>query len=246
MSETAQFVDAAVSLAPQIRALAGEIDQFRRLPPSLVDAITRAGLFRLLLPRSLGGPETDPMTFVRVVEEVSRADGATGWCVALIGEYGVFSGYLPPETAGEIYGGNPNVRTAGQLRAAGQARVVEGGYRVTGRWPLGSGCQHANWIVGGCRILDGDEPRLRADGTPISRLFFFGQLTAKSSTLGTASACVGLAATTILLLIFLSPRLGHCPFGNRRWKQARSMRFRQSPCSAPHWRRSRSGLRVMP
>ena len=70
MSETAQFVDAAVSLAPQIRALAGEIDQFRRLPPSLVDAITRAGLFRLLLPRSLGGHETDPMTFVRVVEEV--------------------------------------------------------------------------------------------------------------------------------------------------------------------------------
>jgi indole-3-acetate monooxygenase len=173
MSETAQFVDSAISLTPQIRALAGEIDQSRRLPSSLVDAITRAGLFRLLLPRSLGGHETDPMTFVRVVEEVSRADGATGWCVALIGEYGVFSGYLPPETAYEIYGRDPNVRTAGQLRAAGEARVVDGGYRVTGRWPLGSGCQHANWIVGGCRILDGDEPRVRENGTPISRLLFF-------------------------------------------------------------------------
>ena len=113
------------------------------------------------------------MTFVRVVEEVSRADGATGWCLALIGEYGVFSGYLPPETAHEIDGSDQNVRTAGQLRAAGEARVVDGGYRVTGRWQLGSGCQHANWIVGGCRIMDGAEPRLRADGTPFSRILFF-------------------------------------------------------------------------
>ena len=173
MSETAQFVDAATALVPQIRAVAGEIDQTRRLPQSLVNAIARAGLFRLWLPRSLGGHETDPMTFVRVVEEVSRADGATGWCVALIGEYGVFSGYLSPETAHEIYGSDPYVRTAGQLRPAGEARIVDGGYRVTGRWQLGSGCQHANWIVGGCRIMDGAEPRLRADGTPVSRLLFF-------------------------------------------------------------------------
>ena len=175
MSEIGQssFIDVAKALAPQIREFAGEIEQSRRLPSSLVDAITGAGLFRLWLPRSLGGEETDPMTFVRVVEEVSRADGATGWCVALIGEYGVFSGYLPPESAYEIYGNDPNVRTAGQLRSSGEARVVDGGYRVTGRWALGSGCQHANWIVGGCRIFDGDEPRLRADGTPISRLLFF-------------------------------------------------------------------------
>ena len=97
MSEIGQssFIEVAKALAPQIWEFAGEIEQSRRLPSSLVDAITGAGLFRLWLPRSLGGEETDPMTFVRVVEEVSRADGATGWCVALIGEYGVFSGYLP-------------------------------------------------------------------------------------------------------------------------------------------------------
>ena len=113
------------------------------------------------------------MTLVRVVEEVSRADGATGWCVALIGEYGVFGGYLSSETAHEIYGNDPNVRTAGQLRAAGEARVVDGGYRVTGRWPLGSGCQHANWIVGGCQIFRDGKPCLKADGTPISLVMFF-------------------------------------------------------------------------
>ena len=246
MSETTHFIDAAMALAPQIRALAGEIDRCRRLPSSLVDAITGAGLFRLWLPRSLGGHETDPMTFVRVVEEVSRADGATGWCLALIGEYGVFSGYLPPETAHEIYGSDQNVRTAGQLRAAGEARVVDGGYRVTGRWQLGSGCQHANWIVGGCRIMDGAEPRLRADGTPFSRILFFLLKPAKSSTLGTASAYAAPAATTIPLPMFLSRLLAHCPFGNRLWNRGLSMRCRRPGCSAVRWLLSRSASRVMP
>jgi indole-3-acetate monooxygenase len=175
MSGTASsaFIDAAIGLAAQIRQCAAEIEQSRRLPLPLVDAIARAGLFRLWIPRTLGGEETDPMTLVRVVEEISRADGATGWCVAIGGEYGVFGGYLGPNAAREIFGSDPHVRAAGALRPFGTAVVVDGGYRVTGRWPLGSGCQHSAWIVGGCRILDGAAPRVRADGTSIARLLFF-------------------------------------------------------------------------
>jgi alkylation response protein AidB-like acyl-CoA dehydrogenase len=167
------FIEAAAGLAPQIRSCAEEIEQSRRLPLPLVEAITQAGLFRLWIPRSLGGEETDPMTLVRVVEEVSRADGAAGWCVAIGGEYGAFAGYLPAEAAREVYGNDRRVRTAGAFRPFGNATVVAGGYQVNGRWPLGSGCQHSDWIVGGCRVLDGDQPRLRPDGTPVTRLLFF-------------------------------------------------------------------------
>jgi len=167
------FVEAAKGLAPQIQTSADEIERSRRIPLPLVHAMAQAGLFRLWIPRSLGGEETDPMTLVRVVEEVSRADGAAGWCLAIGGEYGAFGGYLSADAAREIYGSDPLVRTAGALRPFGNAVVVEGGYRVTGRWPLGSGCQHSGWIVGGCRILDGDQPRLMPDGTPLVRLLFF-------------------------------------------------------------------------
>jgi len=167
------FVEAARALAPRIRELATDIEQTRRLPSSLVESMAKAGLFRLWIPRSLGGEEADPTTLVRVVEEVSRADGAVGWCLALGGAYGVFGGYLQPEAAREIYGSDPHVRTAGAFRPTGTATVVDGGYRVSGRWQLGSGCQHSDWIVGGCRILDGAEPRLRADGSPVTRILFF-------------------------------------------------------------------------
>jgi indole-3-acetate monooxygenase len=168
-----RFTDAAAALAPQILTAADESERMRRLPLPLVEAMARAGLFRLWIPRALGGEETDPMTLVRVVEEVARADGAAGWCVAIGGEYGVFGGYLPPGAAREIYGSDPLVVTGGAFRPTGQAVVVDGGYRVTGRWPLGSGCQHSAWIVGGCRIFDGDQPRLRADGMPVMRILYF-------------------------------------------------------------------------
>jgi alkylation response protein AidB-like acyl-CoA dehydrogenase len=135
--------------------------------------MAQAGLFRLWIPRALGGEEASPMTLVRVVETISQADGAAGWCMAIGGEYGAFGGYLPTDAAREIYGGDPYVRTAGAFRPFGDAKVVDGGYRVTGRWPLGSGCQHSAWIVGGCRILDGDRPRLAANGAPTTRILFF-------------------------------------------------------------------------
>jgi alkylation response protein AidB-like acyl-CoA dehydrogenase len=167
------FIDAAKGLAPQIQASAEEIEQSRRLPLPLVEAIAQAGLFRLWIPRTLGGEEADPVTLVRVVEEISRVDGAAGWCMAIGGEYGVFGGYLPADAAREIYGSDPHVRTAGAFRPFGDAIVVDGGYRVKGRWPLGSGRQHSAWIVGGCRILDGDQPRLRPDGAPVTRILFF-------------------------------------------------------------------------
>jgi indole-3-acetate monooxygenase len=167
-----RFVDAARDLAPQILACGAEIERSRRIPQPLIDAMSESGLFRLWVPRSFGGAEVDPITLVTVVEEISRADGAAGWCLAIGGEYGVFGGYLPAEAAREIYG-DENARTAGAFRPAGEATVVDGGYRVTGRWPLGSGCQHSTWIVGGCRVLEGGQPRLAADGAPLARILFF-------------------------------------------------------------------------
>jgi indole-3-acetate monooxygenase len=172
-ASSSHFVQAANALAPQIQASAEEGERMRRLPLPVVQAMAQAGLFRLWIPRALGGEEADPMTLVRVVEEVSRADGAAGWCAAIGGEYGAFGGYLSAGAACEIYGSDPLGITGGAFRPFGRAVVVEGGYRVTGRWPLGSGCQHSAWIVGGCQILQEDQPRLDPDGTPVTRLLFF-------------------------------------------------------------------------
>jgi indole-3-acetate monooxygenase len=166
-------LDAVQELAPLIEASADEAERVRRLPLPVVHALAQAGLFRLWIPRTCGGAEVDPITFLQVIEAVSRLDGATGWCLMIGACYGVFGGYLPAMAAREIYGADPNVISGGAFSPTGEAVVVDGGYRVKGRWRLGSGCQHCTWMVGGCRILEGSQPRLRADGMPISRLMFF-------------------------------------------------------------------------
>lgn len=166
------FIDTVQALAPRIEAAADESEQARRLSPSLAEAIAQAGLFRLWRPRSLGGAEIDAAAFVRVVEAVSRIDGAAGWCVCIAGNTSLPCGRLAKEAAREIFGSDPNIVTAGTWPPLGKAVVVDGGYRVTGRWPFASGCHHSASIQGGCLIFDGDQPRLRADGAPVVRVVF--------------------------------------------------------------------------
>jgi alkylation response protein AidB-like acyl-CoA dehydrogenase len=79
----------------------------------------------------LGGAEADPVTFCRVVEELARADGSTGWCAMLCGSYGLFGGLLPATAAREIFA-DPAAILAGSLAPTGPARAVAGGYHLSG------------------------------------------------------------------------------------------------------------------
>jgi alkylation response protein AidB-like acyl-CoA dehydrogenase len=92
-------------------------------------------------------------TCILVVEELSRLDGAAGWNVMIGTEGGAFAAYLPEETAREFVAPTHAV-VAGSFQPKGAATPVAGGYRVSGVWPLASGCAHATLMVGACRILE--------------------------------------------------------------------------------------------
>ena len=100
----ASLIAAAERLAPAIRAARGESERLRRLPPALSAAMHEAQLFRLYIPKALGGLEIDPITSMRVVETVAAADGAAGWTLMIGMTYGVWAALLPEATAREIYG----------------------------------------------------------------------------------------------------------------------------------------------
>src|SRR3954451_23307191 len=85
-------IAAAKALIPAILACADQIEQDRRLPQSLVDALAAAGLFKLAVPQALGGSETPLPTILDVIEEVARADGSTGWTVMVANQCGVTAG----------------------------------------------------------------------------------------------------------------------------------------------------------
>ena len=165
-------LEAARALAPLIREHADVIEAERRLPDRVVDALVSAGIFKLLAPRTLGGAEAEPIGVCRVIEELSEADGSTGWCAMLGISYGLFGGLMPERAAREIFA-EPGAIVAGSFRPSGHARTVEDGYLVSGRWPFGSGIMHSSWAIGGCQIFDGGEPRLTPTGVPETRVLLF-------------------------------------------------------------------------
>ncbi len=159
------------ALRDEIRAQSDRIERDRRLPVELVGSLARAGVFRLCVPRALGGEEADPATLLAVLEEVARADGSTGWCAMIGATSGVVSAYLPDADAREIYGRSPDVVTGGVFAPMGKATPVDGGWRVSGRWRFASGCQHCAWLMGGCLVPGtgpDDPPRARMMIVPAS------------------------------------------------------------------------------
>jgi indole-3-acetate monooxygenase len=163
------IVAAAIKLVPAVRAARDQAEQMRQTPPALAAEITRAGIYQMYLPRSMGGPETPPLTAFRVVEELSKADGSVGWCVMIATALSLSVGRLPAEVGRELAGTPADYRGAGSARAGGRAWEVPGGYRVKGRWNFASGIQNARWLYCTCMMMDGDAPRLTAAGAPVLR-----------------------------------------------------------------------------
>src|SRR5262245_23021454 len=166
-------LEVARALAPRIRARAAEIEAGRQLPPDLVQELAEARLFKVALPEAEGGLGADIVTALRVIEEVARADGSTGWCVAMGINTFRQSAQLAPEVRKELFFGDPIGISAGSARERGRAVAVPGGYRVTGHWFVASGCMHSRLLHGACKVFDGDTPRLRPNGDQEVRIAFF-------------------------------------------------------------------------
>ncbi len=163
------IVAAAIKLAPAVRAARDEAEQMRQTPPALAAEITRAGIYQMYLPKSVGGPETAPLTAFRVVEALSRVDGSVGWCAMIATAISMNVGRLPVEVGRELAGTPADYRGAGSARPAGRIWQVPGGYRVKGRWNFASGIQNARWLYCTCVMMDGDTPVSAPTGAPLLR-----------------------------------------------------------------------------
>lgn len=161
-------VRAAAALRSAIRGYREDIEREQRLPKALVEQFHVAGFYSLVIPRELGGLQADPLTYLRVVELLAEGAGSVGWNLANNSIAQLVTLGLPDEGVHEIYAHGADTVIAGTaVMGGGRAIPVDGGYRVTGRWPFGSGCQESSWMLGSFQILDGDQPRHSPDGASV-------------------------------------------------------------------------------
>lgn len=175
----AAYFEAAQALGPMLVRAAEEIERRRELPAAIVDALVERGLFRLLLPRSLGGAELPPALYVPVVEQIARHDASVAWCIGQACGCTMTAAFLEPEAAREVFGGARSVVAWGPPDAASAARVVPGGYRLSGSWSFASGCHHSSWIGAHVAVADVDgRAQTRPDGGAVIRTFLFPKASA--------------------------------------------------------------------
>lgn len=154
-------LDAVDRLAPAIADRAAEIEAARRLPADLLDELKRAGCFRVLRPPGQGGLGLAVVDALRVYEALAAADGSVGWTVMIGSASWTDLVGLPRATFDALFADGPDVVIGGTINPTGSAERIDGGYRVTGRWPFASGCEHCDWLFGNCvEDVDG-EPRMR-------------------------------------------------------------------------------------
>jgi alkylation response protein AidB-like acyl-CoA dehydrogenase len=156
----------ARSLEPLIREHAQAVEE-GRVPPELVAALYDSGVFRAMLPREVGGLEAEPAEWLTMIEELARINASVGWLAFI--QSGVGLTFLDPERFERF-----RARAGGRLilamslgRIGGQAVRVDGGYRISGRWPFASGSPFATWL-GGMSLVRGPDgsPVTEANGQP--------------------------------------------------------------------------------
>jgi alkylation response protein AidB-like acyl-CoA dehydrogenase len=163
ISEAARLLADVNELAPQFAARADEIERGRRIPDDIIETLRRIGLFGALVPRSHGGLGLRFPDVLPVIATLAAGDGSIGWIATIGMNSQLFCSRLPRPTYDRIYGGGANPFIAGSGIPVGSAEIVDGGYRVCGRWPLASGCQNARWLMGHCVVCRDGAPVIAGD-----------------------------------------------------------------------------------
>ena len=162
----AEMLDRARALVPAIAARAEACEKLRRLPDDTERDLHRTGLFRMVQPARVGGADLDVGILVDTCAEIARVCPSTAWNLGNLGSHHWMLDYFHPEAQDEIWDASPDVLIATSIIfPAGRCRKVEGGYEVTGRWPLSSGVDNSDWNMLGFMV------RERDDGPPVDQRF---------------------------------------------------------------------------
>jgi alkylation response protein AidB-like acyl-CoA dehydrogenase len=141
-------IERARAIVPVLLAEGSKVEALGQLTPPVVEALHASGLYRTLLPRQLNGFGAGLEVFGKVMEVLAAADASSAWCLGQAVGCSLACAYVDAPVAREIWGDDPRGVLAWGFQQEARAKVVPGGYRVTGKWGFGSGGHHATWMGG--------------------------------------------------------------------------------------------------
>jgi alkylation response protein AidB-like acyl-CoA dehydrogenase len=134
------------ALVPMLRARAAETEAARRVSPASLDALSEAGVFRMMAPTRYGGAEADFQTQCAVLATIARGCPSTSWVATIYSAMAWVAGVFPDEAQAEVLASR-DPRISGVFSPTGAAVRERGGFVVNGRWPFNTGCHGCEWTV---------------------------------------------------------------------------------------------------
>jgi alkylation response protein AidB-like acyl-CoA dehydrogenase len=164
----ATFID--LELVAAMRSYTAEAEKLKSLHPKQLDIIYEQKWFKLFVPKMYGGLELSLPEALKIEEALAWTDGSLGWTVTLCGGANWFVGFIDPSIAKDIFS-DEKACLAGSGKISGTAKVVDGGYEISGHWYYATGSTHATAFTTNCTIKKDGELLKNSDGKLLIKSF---------------------------------------------------------------------------
>jgi len=158
-----EAVQHAAAMVPRLAERAAEAERIRRIPQATIDELHETGLMRLMQPARFGGSELGLDALMNVVTEIAKGCTSTAWVYSNLASHSWNIGQFDMRAQEDVWGTDPDALAAtGLAFPCGRATPVEGGYKLSGKWPFASGIDASTWmLVGAMTELPGRAPERR-------------------------------------------------------------------------------------
>ena len=153
-----QLIDAARAMGPALRMRAAKAKAESRVPDETVQEFHDAGFFKILQPEQWGGFAMDPQVFYAVGLEVAKHCPSSAWILGVIAVHNWQLAVFDDQAAQDVWGDDPSVLISSSYAPVGKVKVVDGGFRLSGRWSFSSGSEHCKWAFLGAVVPTPEAP----------------------------------------------------------------------------------------
>tara|TARA_R110000823_G_scaffold130015_14_gene258005 strand:+ start:26949 stop:28175 length:1227 start_codon:yes stop_codon:yes gene_type:complete len=153
-----ELIDAAKAMGPALRERRAQAREQGRVPDETVADFQRAGFFKILQPEQWGGYAMDPQVFYVVGLEIARHCPSSAWILGVIAVHNWQLALFDDQAAQDVWAEDPAVLISSSYAPVGKVKVVDGGFRLSGRWSFSSGSEHCKWAFLGAVVPTPEAP----------------------------------------------------------------------------------------
>lgn len=154
------LVARAAAMIPALRKREASAIAAGQVSEETIAEFEEAGFFRILQPKRYGGYELPPHVYFRVARALAEGCMSSAWVYAVIACHNWQLALFDDAAARDVWGNDQNARMSSSYMPVGKVTVVDGGYRLSGRWAFSSGSAHCQWVMLGAHV-PGDRPEPR-------------------------------------------------------------------------------------